>query len=211
MPDCSVYTQRWICCLAYHSISQRCSVGPREIDHVSSGKSTTTGHLIYKLSGIDKRMIEHFEKEAVEMNKRLFKYAWVLDKLKIEREHVLIIDSTTGGFEDGISKDGDGVGCRNRMACKEYTEDRNKSHRACQMYPCSIHHGNTKPENSRTKKYLRLSLKAICSDVGVDVGCWDQCKIIVAAPPRMKMGFQIKPPSSNFESNQLPWVTDIFL
>jgi hypothetical protein len=49
------------------------------IGHVDSGKSTTTGHLIYKLGGIDKRVIERFEKEAAEMNKRSFKYAWVLD------------------------------------------------------------------------------------------------------------------------------------
>ncbi len=48
------------------------------IGHVDSGKSTTTGHLIYKLGGIDKRVIEKFEKEAAEMNKRSFKYAWVM-------------------------------------------------------------------------------------------------------------------------------------
>jgi len=34
------------------------------IGHVDSGKSTTTGHLIYKLGGIDKRTIEKFESEA---------------------------------------------------------------------------------------------------------------------------------------------------
>lgn len=39
------------------------------IGHVDSGKSTTTGHLIYKCGGIDKRTIEKFEKEAQEMGK----------------------------------------------------------------------------------------------------------------------------------------------
>ncbi len=34
-----------------------------------SGKSTTTGHLIYKCGGIDKRTIEKFEKEAAELGK----------------------------------------------------------------------------------------------------------------------------------------------
>ena len=37
------------------------------IGHVDSGKSTTTGHLIYKLGGIDKRTIEKYEKEAAEV------------------------------------------------------------------------------------------------------------------------------------------------
>merc|ERR1711981_675110 len=56
------------------------------IGHVDAGKSTSTGHLIYKCGGIDKRTIEKFEKEAAEMGKGSFKYAWVLDKLKAERE-----------------------------------------------------------------------------------------------------------------------------
>lgn len=40
------------------------------IGHVDSGKSTTTGHLIYKCGGIDKRTIEKFEKEAADVSWR---------------------------------------------------------------------------------------------------------------------------------------------
>jgi len=69
------------------------------IGHVDSGKSTTTGHLIYKCGGIDKRAIEKFEKEAQEMGKGSFKYAWVLDKLKAERERGITIDIALWKFE----------------------------------------------------------------------------------------------------------------
>jgi elongation factor 1-alpha len=69
------------------------------IGHVDSGKSTTTGHLIYKCGGIDKRTIEKFEKEAKEMGKSSFKYAWVLDKLKAERERGITIDIALWKFE----------------------------------------------------------------------------------------------------------------
>jgi len=69
------------------------------IGHVDAGKSTTTGHLIYKCGGIDKRTIEKFEKEAKEMGKASFKYAWVLDKLKAERERGITIDIALWKFE----------------------------------------------------------------------------------------------------------------
>uniref|UniRef100_A0A8I3RWV2 Tr-type G domain-containing protein n=1 Tax=Canis lupus familiaris TaxID=9615 RepID=A0A8I3RWV2_CANLF len=69
------------------------------IGHVDSGKSTTTAHLIYKCGGIDKRTIEKFEKEAAEMGKGSFKYAWVLDKLKAEHERGITIDISLWKFE----------------------------------------------------------------------------------------------------------------
>jgi len=69
------------------------------IGHVDSGKSTSTGHLIYKCGGIDKRAIEKFEKEAQEMGKGSFKYAWVLDKLKAERERGITIDIALWKFQ----------------------------------------------------------------------------------------------------------------
>jgi len=69
------------------------------IGHVDSGKSTSTGHLIYKCGGIDERTIAKFEKEADEMGKGSFKYAWVLDKLKAERERGITIDIALWKFE----------------------------------------------------------------------------------------------------------------
>jgi translation elongation factor EF-1alpha len=35
---------------------------------VDSGKSTTTGHLVYKCGGIDPRKIEKFEKTAAQVS-----------------------------------------------------------------------------------------------------------------------------------------------
>ena len=69
------------------------------IGHVDSGKSTSTGHLIYKCGGIDPRTIEKFEKEAAQIGKGSFKYAWVLDKLKAERERGITIDIALWKFE----------------------------------------------------------------------------------------------------------------
>ena len=69
------------------------------IGHVDSGKSTTTGHLIYKCGGIDKRQIEKYEQEAKDMGKASFKYAWVMDKLKAERERGITIDIALWKFE----------------------------------------------------------------------------------------------------------------
>ncbi|KAL0240135.1 hypothetical protein GEMRC1_010242 [Eukaryota sp. GEM-RC1] len=69
------------------------------IGHVDVGKSTTTGHLIYKCGGVDERTIAKFEKEANELGKGSFKYAWVLDKLKAERERGITIDIALWKFE----------------------------------------------------------------------------------------------------------------
>jgi len=69
------------------------------IGHVDAGKSTSTGHLIYKCGGIDERTIAKFEKESAESGKASFKYAWVLDKLKAERERGITIDISLWKFE----------------------------------------------------------------------------------------------------------------
>merc|ERR1712172_353595 len=84
---------------AKHMGKEKTHINVVVIGHVDSGKSTTTGHLIYKCGGIDKRVIEKFEKEAAEMGKGSFKYAWVLDKLKAERERGITIDIALWKFE----------------------------------------------------------------------------------------------------------------
>ncbi len=58
--------------------------------------------MLYKCGGIDKRTIEKFEKEAAEMGKGSFKYAWVLDKLKAERERGITIDISLWKFEESL-------------------------------------------------------------------------------------------------------------
>ncbi|KAK2095656.1 Elongation factor 1-alpha, somatic form [Saguinus oedipus] len=57
------------------------------------------GHVIYKCGGINKEPLKKFEKEAAEMGKGSFKYAWVLDKLKAEREHGITVDISLWKFE----------------------------------------------------------------------------------------------------------------
>ncbi|OHS99766.1 Elongation factor 1-alpha [Tritrichomonas foetus] len=69
------------------------------IGHVDAGKSTTTGHLIYKCGGIDKRKIAQIEKEAEQLGKGSFKYAFVMDSLKAERERGITIDISLWKFE----------------------------------------------------------------------------------------------------------------
>ena len=67
--------------------------------YTTVGKSTTLGHLIYKCGGIEQSEIDNYEKEAEEMGKGSFKYAWVLDNVKAERERGITIDITLWKFE----------------------------------------------------------------------------------------------------------------
>ncbi|KAM5334923.1 LOW QUALITY PROTEIN: elongation factor 1-alpha 1-like [Glossophaga mutica] len=69
------------------------------VGNIDSSESPTTGHLIYKCGGVDKRTIHKFEKETAEMGKGSFKYAWVLDKLKAEHECGITIDISLWKFE----------------------------------------------------------------------------------------------------------------
>jgi elongation factor 1-alpha len=67
--------------------------------HVDHGKSTTTGHLLYLSGAVDERTLKQFEEEAKKLGKETFKFAWVLDNLKEERERGVTIDLRFLKFE----------------------------------------------------------------------------------------------------------------
>ncbi len=70
------------------------------IGHVDHGKSTTMGHFMYKLGVVDERTIEEYAKESEKTGAGdTFKFAWVLDRLKEERERGVTIDLAFQKFE----------------------------------------------------------------------------------------------------------------
>ncbi len=69
------------------------------IGHVDHGKSTLVGHLLFRLGFVDEKTIKMLEEEAKKKGKESFKYAWLLDKLKEERERGVTIDLSFVKFE----------------------------------------------------------------------------------------------------------------
>lgn len=66
--------------------------------HVDAGKSTTTGHLIFKLGGISQREMDKLQVEADQQGKSSFAFAYYMDKDKAERERGVTINCTTKEF-----------------------------------------------------------------------------------------------------------------
>lgn len=62
------------------------------IGHVDHGKSTLIGRLLYDAGEIPEHIIEKYRKEAQEKGKATFEFAWVMDRLKEERERGITID-----------------------------------------------------------------------------------------------------------------------
>ncbi len=69
------------------------------IGHVDHGKSTLVGHLLFRLGFVDEKKIKELEEAAKAKGKESFKFAWLLDKLKEERERGVTIDLTFMKFE----------------------------------------------------------------------------------------------------------------
>jgi elongation factor 1-alpha len=66
--------------------------------HVDSGKSTTTGRLLFELGGIPERELEKLKEEAAALGKQSFAFAFYMDRQKEERERGVTIACTTKEF-----------------------------------------------------------------------------------------------------------------
>lgn len=66
--------------------------------HVDSGKSTTTGRLLFELGGIPERELEKLKEEAAALGKSSFAFAFYMDRAKEERERGVTIACTTKEF-----------------------------------------------------------------------------------------------------------------
>jgi elongation factor 1-alpha len=69
------------------------------IGHVDHGKSTMTGHILYRLGYFDEKTMKEIEEQAKKMGKESFRFAWLLDRLKEERERGLTISLSYMKFE----------------------------------------------------------------------------------------------------------------
>eukprot|EP00798_Chlamydomonas_sp_ICE-L_P011256 gene11256-18878_t len=67
--------------------------------HLSCGKSTLIGQLLLRVGSITKKQIEANEKDAALVNKRSYKYAWVVDTLPAERQKGMTIEIHTAQFQ----------------------------------------------------------------------------------------------------------------
>ena len=68
--------------------------------HIDNGKSTTMGHFLMQLGVVDERTIQQHAEESEKTGKGdSFKYAWVMDNIKDERERGITIDLAFQKFE----------------------------------------------------------------------------------------------------------------
>merc|ERR1711868_253646 len=66
--------------------------------HVDSGKSTTTGRLLFELGGVPEREMQKLKEEAEKLGKGSFAFAFYMDRQKEERERGVTIACTTKEF-----------------------------------------------------------------------------------------------------------------
>jgi len=69
------------------------------IGHVDHGKSTTVGRVLYDTGNFDPHELENLKKEAETLGKATFEFAFIMDRVKEERERGLTIDVAHRKFD----------------------------------------------------------------------------------------------------------------
>ena len=62
------------------------------LGHVDAGKSTLSGNLMHLTETVDDAVMQQMESESKEVGKASFKYAWLVNKTKVERERGITIN-----------------------------------------------------------------------------------------------------------------------
>ena len=69
------------------------------IGHVDHGKSTTVGRVLFDTGNFDAHELENLKKEAETLGKATFEFAFIMDRVKEERERGLTIDVAHRKFD----------------------------------------------------------------------------------------------------------------
>ena len=62
------------------------------IGHVDHGKSTLVGRVLYNTGAVDENTMRKLREEAEKLGKATFEFAFVMDRVKEERERGVTID-----------------------------------------------------------------------------------------------------------------------
>ncbi len=69
------------------------------IGHVDHGKSTTVGRVLYDSGAIDEQTLKKLREEAEKLGKATFEFAFLMDRMKEERERGVTIDVAHKDFQ----------------------------------------------------------------------------------------------------------------
>ncbi len=69
------------------------------IGHVDHGKSTTVGRVLYDSGAIDEQTLKKLREEAEKLGKATFEFAFMMDRMKEERERGVTIDVAHKDFQ----------------------------------------------------------------------------------------------------------------
>ena len=69
------------------------------IGHVDHGKSTTVGRLLFDAGAVDEQTVKRLREEAEKLGKATFEFAFMMDRMKEERERGVTIDVAHKDFQ----------------------------------------------------------------------------------------------------------------